>query len=105
MILQLPGLYFFNDKVGKLAAIQHCIGKRPIAAFGNSDGNLQMLQWTTTGSRANLGIIVRHIDGDREFAYDQTPMSSLKDALVEAEKEEWIVVDIQRDWRWIFASQ
>ncbi|GAB4373454.1 MAG: HAD family hydrolase [Elainellaceae cyanobacterium] len=105
VILRLPELYFFNDKAGKPAAIQHYIGKRPIAAFGNSDGDLQMLQWTTGGQGASLGLIVRHTDGDREFAYDQGGMSSLKDALIEAEKEKWIVVDMQRDWRRIFAFQ
>ncbi len=103
VILRLPDLYFFNDKAGKPAAIQHYIGKRPIAAFGNSDGDLQMLQWTTVGSEPSLGLIVRHTDGDREFAYDQGAMSSLKDALIEAEKEGWIVVDMQRDWQQIFA--
>lgn len=105
VILRLPELYFFNDKAGKPAAIQHYIGKRPIAAFGNSDGDLQMLQWTTVGPGASLGMIVRHTDSDREFAYDQTPMSSLKEALVAAAKEEWIVVDMQRDWQRIFAFQ
>lgn len=105
VIMRLPELYFFNDKEGKPAAIQHYIGKRPIAAFGNSDGDLQMLQWTTAGQGASLGLIVRHTDGDREFAYDQGGMSSLKDALIEANKEEWIVVDMQRDWRRIFAFQ
>jgi phosphoglycolate phosphatase-like HAD superfamily hydrolase len=105
VILRLPELYFFNDKAGKPAAIQHYIGKRPIAAFGNSDGDLQMLQWTTAGLGETLGMIVRHTDGDREFAYDQGAMSSLKDALVEAEKEGWIVVDMQRDWQQIFTFQ
>lgn len=105
VILRLPELYFFNDKAGKPAAIQHYIGKRPIAAFGNSDGDLQMLQWTTAGVGETLGMIVRHTDGDREFAYDQSPMSSLKAALIEANQEEWIVVDMQRDWRRIFAFQ
>jgi phosphoglycolate phosphatase-like HAD superfamily hydrolase len=102
IILRLPELYFFNDKAGKPAAIQHYIGRRPIAAFGNSDGDLQMLQWTTAGSGASLGMIVRHTDGDREFAYDQGAMSNLKDALVESEKEGWVVVDMQRDWNRIF---
>lgn len=105
VIRRLPELYFFNDKAGKPAAIQHYVGKRPIAAFGNSDGDLQMLQWTTTGCGKTLGLIVRHTDGDREFAYDQAPMSSLKNALVEADKEGWIVVDMQRDWQRIFAFQ
>jgi phosphoglycolate phosphatase-like HAD superfamily hydrolase len=105
VILRLPELYFFNDKAGKPAAIQHYIGKRPIAAFGNSDGDLQMLQWTTAGSGETLGMIVRHTDGDREFAYDQAPMGNLNDALTEAKKEGWLVVDMQRDWQRIFAFQ
>ncbi len=98
-ILRLPELYFFNDKAGKPAAIQHYIGRRPIAAFGNSDGDLQMLQWTTAGTGATLGMIVRHTDGDREFAYDQGGMSSLKQALADAENEGWVVVDIKRHWK------
>lgn len=105
IILRLPELYFFNDKVGKPAAIQHYIGKRPIAAFGNSDGDLQMLQWTTSSPGASLGMIVRHTDGDREFAYDQSAMSNLNQALVEAESQGWIVVDMQRDWRQVFAFE
>lgn len=104
VILRLPELYFFNDKAGKPAAIQHYIGKRPIAAFGNSDGDLQMLQWTTARPGASLGMIVRHTDGDREFVYDQGTMSCLKDALVEADQQGWIVVDMQRDWRRVFAD-
>nr|RNJ67940.1 MAG: haloacid dehalogenase-like hydrolase [Leptolyngbya sp. IPPAS B-1204] len=102
VILRLPELYFFNDKAGKPAAIQHYIGRRPLAAFGNSDGDLQMLQWTTAGSGASLGMIVRHTDGDREFAYDQGSMSSLKQALVDAEKEGWVIVDMKRDWKQVF---
>lgn len=105
VIIRLPELYFFNDKAGKPAAIQHYIGKRPIAAFGNSDGDLQMLQWTTAGPGETLGMIVRHTDGDREFSYDQSGMSSLKQALVEAEHQGWIVVDIQRDWKRVFAFE
>lgn len=102
VILRLPELYFFNDKAGKPAAIQHYIGRRPIAAFGNSDGDLQMLQWTTAGSGASLGMIVRHTDGDREFAYDQGGMSSLRQALLDAEPEGWVVVDMKRDWKQVF---
>lgn len=104
VIMRLPELYFFNDKEGKPAAIQHYIGKRPIAAFGNSDGDLQMLQWTTAGSGETLGMIVRHTDGDREFSYDQTGMSSLKQGLAEAEQQGWIVVDMKRDWKQVFVD-
>jgi phosphoglycolate phosphatase-like HAD superfamily hydrolase len=105
VIMRLPELYFFNDKAGKPAAIQHYIGKRPIAAFGNSDGDLQMLQWTTSGTGASLGMIVRHTDSDREFAYDHSNMSSLKQALVEAESQGWVVVDMRRDWQRVFAFE
>ncbi len=105
VILRLPELHFFNDKAGKPAAIQHYIGKRPIAAFGNSDGDLQMLQWTSAGPGLTLGLIVRHTDADREFAYDEAGMSSLKQALVEAEARGWVVVDMKRDWKQVFARQ
>jgi hypothetical protein len=105
MILRLPELYFFDDKAGKPAAIQHYIGRRPIAAFGNSDGDLQMLQWTSAGAGARLGLIVRHTDGDREFAYDKSAMGGLEQALVEAPEQGWVVVDMQQDWRQIFAFE
>ncbi|WP_017300995.1 HAD family hydrolase [Nodosilinea nodulosa] len=105
VIVRLPELLFFDDKEGKPAAIQHYIGRRPIAAFGNSDGDLQMLQWTTAGSGASLGLIVRHTDGDREFAYDTSAMGSLKQALIESEQQGWVVVGMQKDWNRIFAWQ
>lgn len=105
VIIRLPELLFFDDKEGKPAAIQHYIGRRPIAAFGNSDGDLQMLQWTSAGAGASLGLIVRHTDGDREFAYDTSAMGSLEQALVDAEREGWLVVDMQQDWNRIFAFQ
>jgi phosphoserine phosphatase len=105
VIMRLPELYFFNDKAGKPAAIQHYIGKRPIAAFGNSDGDLQMLQWTTAKAGASLGMIVHHTDGDREFAYSKAAMSTLNQALVDAEQEGWVVVDMKRDWQRVFAFE
>ncbi|MEA5448042.1 HAD family hydrolase [Leptolyngbya sp. CCNP1308] len=103
VIVRLPELLFFDDKEGKPAAIQHYIGRRPIAAFGNSDGDLQMLQWTSAGTGASLGLIVRHTDCDREFAYDKSAMGSLEKALVEAPQQDWVVVDMQHDWNRIFA--
>jgi phosphoserine phosphatase len=105
VIMRLPELLFFDDKAGKPAAIQHYIGRRPIAAFGNSDGDLQMLQWTTAGTGPSLGLIVRHTDGDREFAYDTSSMGRLEQALVEAPQRGWVVVDMQQDWNRIFAWQ
>ena len=105
VILRLPELYFFDDKAGKPAAIQHYIGQRPIAAFGNSDGDLQMLQWASAGAGARLGLIVHHTDGDREFVYDQSAMGSLDQALIEAPQWGWGVVDMRQDWNRIFAWQ
>ena len=71
VLVRLPELDFFDDKEGKPVAIHQQIGRRPLAAFGNSDGDLQMLQWTTAGPGARLGLIVHHTDGEREFAYDR----------------------------------
>ncbi|MGG6240975.1 HAD family hydrolase [Nodosilinea sp. AN01ver1] len=105
VIVRLPELLFFDDKEGKPAAIQHYIGRRPIAAFGNSDGDLQMLQWTTADPGPSLGLIVRHTDGDREFAYDKSAMGSLDVALTEAPQQGWVVVDMKQDWRQIFAFE
>ncbi|MDG2618064.1 HAD family hydrolase [Thermoleptolyngbya sichuanensis XZ-Cy5] len=105
VIVRLPELLFLDDKEGKPAAIQHYIGRRPIAAFGNSDGDLQMLQWTSAGVGASLGLIVRHTDGDREFAYDKSAMCSLDVALAEASQRGWVVVDMKNDWTRIFAFE
>jgi hypothetical protein len=71
VLVRLPELNFINDKSGKPAGIRHHIGRRPIAAFGNSDGDVEMLEWTTRASGARLGLIVHHDDGEREFAYDR----------------------------------
>jgi hypothetical protein len=81
---------------------QH-IGRRPIAAFGNSDGDLQMLQWTAAGEGARLMVLVRHTDAEREYAYDrQSPIGHLDKALDEAQKRGWTVVDMKHDFRWMF---
>lgn len=105
VILRLPELYFFDDKAGKPAAIQHYIGRRPIAAFGNSDGDLEMLQWTSAVAGVSLGLIVHHTDGEREFAYKQSSMGSLDQALADAKQEGWVVVDMKQDWKRIFAFE
>ena len=81
-------------------AIHKFIGRRPIAAFGNSDGDLQMLQWATAGSGARLGVIVRHTDAEREWAYDrESHVGRLDEALDEAVERGWTVVDMKRDWK------
>lgn len=105
VIMRLPELYFFDDKAGKPAAIQHYIGRRPIAAFGNSDGDLQMLQWTSSGAGPRLGLIVNHTDSDREFAYSQSPVGRLDQALSDAKQQGWMVVDMKQDWKRIFAFE
>jgi phosphoglycolate phosphatase-like HAD superfamily hydrolase len=97
---------FVDDKEGKPSAIHQFIGRRPIACFGNSDGDLAMLQYTTVGNpRPAFGLIVRHTDAQREYQYDARPASTgkLVEALREAPQRGWAVVDMQRDWRRIFA--
>jgi phosphoglycolate phosphatase-like HAD superfamily hydrolase len=84
VLMRLPQLNFIDDNVGKPVAINMQIGRRPIAAFGNSDGDLQMLQWTTVGTGFRLGLIVHHTDAAREFAYDASSMGKLEVALAEA---------------------
>jgi len=96
---------FVDDKEGKPVGIHQFIGRRPIACFGNSDGDLAMLQYTTIGNpRASFGLIVHHTDSEREYAYDVSPQSSgkLVEALREAPQRRWTVVDMKRDWKVIF---
>ena len=100
---KLPEIELVNDNVEKPAAIQKFIGRRPIAAFGNSDGDLEMLQWTVAGTGARLALLVHHNDAIREFAYDRAPsIGQLDKALDEANAKGWTVVDMRNDWRRIF---
>jgi hypothetical protein len=85
--------------------IDRHIGRRPIAAFGNSDGDLQMLQWATAGDGARLALLVHHTDSVREFAYDASIMGKLDVALTEAKARGWTVVDMKNDWNRIFAFE
>jgi phosphoserine phosphatase len=102
-IVRLPELNFIDDKAGKPAAIQHHIGRRPIAAFGNSDGDLQMLQWTAGGGRPRFCLIVHHDDARREWAYDRTShVGRLDKAWDEAVAKGWTVVSMKGDWKTIF---
>ena len=103
VIVRLPEVDFVNDKAGKPIAIQKFIGKRPIAAFGNSDGDFEMLEWVTTGNAAALGLIVRHDDAEREYAYDrQSRVGRLSRGLDEAPQRGWTVVSMKRDWKLIY---
>jgi phosphoglycolate phosphatase-like HAD superfamily hydrolase len=103
VLSKLPEIELVNDNVEKPAAIQKFIGRRPIAAFGNSDGDLEMLQWTVAGTGARLALLVHHNDAIREFAYDRTPsIGQLDKALDEASAKGWTVADMKKDWRRVF---
>jgi haloacid dehalogenase-like hydrolase len=97
---------FIDDGPGKPVGINRFIGRRPIFAFGNSDGDLQMLQWTTAGSGARFGGIVHHTDAVREYAYDrESKIGKLDKALDLATTNGWVVVDMKQDWRTIFPDK
>ena len=103
VLLRLPELDFLDDKEGKPIAINKFIGRRPIAAFGNSDGDLQMLQWTAAGDGLRLMVFVHHTDADREWAYDRdSHVGKLDKGLEEAEARGWTVVDMKSDWKAIY---
>lgn len=100
-----PKIAFVDDKEGKPVAIDTHIGRRPIAAFGNSDGDYEMLEWTTAGPGPRLGMIVRHDDEAREARYDRvTPVGRLDRALDAAEAHRWTVISMKKDWKTIFVA-
>jgi phosphoglycolate phosphatase-like HAD superfamily hydrolase len=103
VLVRLPEMNFIDDKEGKPVGINSHIGRRPIAAFGNSDGDFQMLEWTTAGDGARLGVLVHHTDGDREWAYDRkSHIGGLDRGLDEADARGWVVIDMKNDWRTVF---
>jgi len=102
-LIKRPGIEFVDDKEGKPIAIQNRIGRRPIAAFGNSDGDLQMLQWTMAGSGARFALFVHHDDASREFAYDRTDkLQQFNVGWDEAIAKGWTVVSMKNDWKAVF---
>ena len=102
-LFRLPEVNFVDDGPGKPVGINQHIGLRPIAAFGNSDGDLQMLQWTTEAGGRRLGVVVHHTDAEREYAYDRnSKVGHLDKALDAASVDRWTVVDMKRDWKTIF---
>jgi phosphoserine phosphatase len=104
VLVRLPELNFINDKSGKPVGIQQHIGRRPIAAFGNSDGDFEMLEWTTSAPGARLGLIVHHDDAEREFAYDRkSHVGQLDRGLNEAGARGWTVVSMKSDWKTVFS--
>jgi len=103
VLMRLPEINFIDDKEGKPVGIQQHIGHRPIAAFGNSDGDQQMLEWTMAGSGARFALLVHHTDAEREWAYDRkSHVGRLDKALDEAQTKGWTVVSMKDDWRTIF---
>ncbi len=103
VLVRLPEIDFIDDKKEKPVGIHKFIGRRPIAAFGNSDGDLQMLQWAAAGSGKRLMLIVHHTDAEREYAYDRkSHVGRLDKALVEAKEKGWTVVDMKNDWKVIY---
>ena len=106
VLLRLPEADLVDDGAGKPVGIHQAIGRRPIAAFGNSDGDFEMLEWTTSGRGARFGLLVHHTDATREWAYDRAShIGALMRALDEAPTRGWTVVDMQRDWKVIYPFQ
>jgi hypothetical protein len=105
VIMRNPELDFIDDKVGKPVAIHQFIGKRPILAVGNSDGDLQMLEWTATNTKPSLNVYIHHTDAVREWAYDSdSHIGKLKQGLIDAKKNNWLVVDMKNDWLRVFPN-
>jgi phosphoglycolate phosphatase-like HAD superfamily hydrolase len=106
VLVKLPKINLVDDKAGKPVGIHRFIGRRPVLAFGNSDGDHQMLQWTAAGDGARFMGIVRHTDAEREWAYDrQSSIGRLDKALDEATQKGWTVVDMKQDWKVVYPFQ
>ena len=105
VLIKLPEIQFIDDGEGKPAAIQTFIGRRPLAAFGNSDGDEPMLAWTKAGTGARFALLVHHTDAEREWAYDRkSSIGKLDHALDEAVEKKWAVVDMKKDWKVIYPA-
>jgi phosphoserine phosphatase len=104
VLVRLPKINFIDDKTGKPVGINSHIGRRPVAAFGNSDGDQQMLEWTQAGGDTRLMMLVHHDDAKREWAYGpKSKIGTFSDALMaEAKKSGWIVISMKNDWKRIF---
>jgi len=103
VLIREPELFFFDDKAGKPVAINHHIGRRPILAVGNSDGDCQMLEYATAGSGPRLGVLIHHTDAEREWAYDRdSHIGRLDRGLDEAGERGWVLVDMKKEWKAIY---
>jgi hypothetical protein len=106
VLLRLPEVDLIDDKAGKPVGIHQVIGRRPTIAFGNSDGDFEMLEWTTSAKGPRLGAIVHHTDAAREWAYDRdSHVGQLVRGLDEGPKRGWVIVDMKRDWSAIYPRQ
>jgi phosphoserine phosphatase len=106
VLVRQPKLSFLNDKAGKPVGIYEHIGRRPILAFGNSDSDMQMIEYTMAGEGRRLGLFVHHTDADREYAYDRTShVGTLDKALDQASANGWIIVDMKLDWQTVFPPE
>jgi phosphoserine phosphatase len=106
VLVRIAEIDFINDKEGKPVGINSHIGRRPIAAFGNSDGDLQMLQWAQAGDGPSFMLLVHHTDAKREWAYGrESRIGRLDKALDEAQKQGWTIVDMKKDWKIVFPFQ
>ena len=104
VIARLPEIDFIDDKAGKPVGIQKFIGRRPVLAVGNSDGDFEMLEWTTSGPGPRLGVLVHHDDADREWAYDrESAVGRLARGLDEGPRRGWVIVSMRDDWARVFA--
>jgi hypothetical protein len=106
VLVRLPKIGFINDKAGKPVGIYQHIGRRPILAFGNSDSDMQMIEYTMAGKGRRLGLFVHHTDAEREYAYDRkSHVGTLDKALDRADANGWIIVDMKRDWKTVFPNR
>jgi phosphoserine phosphatase len=102
-VVKMPGIAFVNDKEGKVVSIEKIIGRRPAMAFGNSDGDLAMLQYTAQGGSKTFMGLVHHTDAEREWSYDKdSSVGKLDKALTEATDKGWAVVDMKADWKVVY---
>jgi len=102
VLIKLPDVLFVDDNEGKVKAIHRVIGKKPVIAFGNSDGDLQMLEWCSANKHKSLSAFIHHTDSKREWAYDRSsPIGRLNKGLDEAVKKGWLIVDMKKDWKYV----
>ena len=105
VIVKLPEIDLIDDKAGKPVGIHRYIGSRPLLAIGNSDGDFEMIEWTTSGDGPRLGMILHHTDADREWAYDRSShIGKLDRGLDEAAERNWILIDMTKEWKQIYPS-